>query len=416
MKIIPEDSPQRKNRTICLPFEEEEYQNIIKDAKKFRAYLNRMIEAFPELFPPEIVNGYRMKDSYYSKKLDIEIRRIKIGDTSYTTRPSFAMPYMSGLVKDIEKAMFLRKFAVPFWALAYVFGRNAMYWYRIEQSIGRNSIVGTTINAPENIPEHLCGDEKHSWLQGNRVYVATTVGNDCILGVSIAKSAGEKDLKQAYGEFKQEVQILNPDYRPQTVNTDGWEPTQNAWKALFSRITIIFCFLHIFIGIRARAKKKFNPIYQKVASRLWKCFRTNRRQCFSQSVRRLYEWGVNKSVPRVILEKLAKLRNNLSSYAVAYYFPGSHRTSNMLERVMQRLDRFLLSMQYFHGTIEAATLSIRHWSLIFNFAPWNPYTAQKNGYRSPAERLNQARYHDCWLQNLFISASLGGYRTPLNPL
>ena len=30
-------------------------------------------------------------------------------------------------------------------ALAYVFGRNAMYWYRIYLSLGRASIVGTTI-------------------------------------------------------------------------------------------------------------------------------------------------------------------------------------------------------------------------------------------------------------------------------
>jgi hypothetical protein len=287
-----------------------------------------------------------------------------------------------------------------------------MYWYRIEQAIGRNSLVGTTINDPANIPDHLCADEKHSWLKGERVYAATTVGAGCILGASIAQSAGEDDLKKAYCEFKQEAQILKPEYSPKTVNTDGWESTQKAWKALFSHITIIFCFLHIFIGIRDRAKKKFKAIYEVVASRLWNCFRANRRQCFSQSVRRLYDWAVTHSVPAVILGKLAKLRHHLSSYAVAYYFPGSHRTSNMLDRVMQRMDRFLFSMQYFHGTLQAATHSIRGWSLIFNFAPWNPYTIHKNGFQSPAERLNQSRYHDCWLQNLLISASLGGYRSP----
>ena len=38
--------------------------------------------------------------------------------------------------------------------------------------------------------------------------------------------------------------------------------------------------------------------------------------------------------------------------------------------------------------------------------------AGSQGWRCPAERLNQRRYHDCWLQNLLISASLGGYRRP----
>jgi hypothetical protein len=31
------------------------------------------------------------------------------------------------------------------------------------------------------------------------------------------------------------------------------------------------------------------------------------------------------------------------------------------------------------------------------------------GLRSPAERLNGKRYHPEWLQNLLVSASLGGY-------
>ncbi|MCD4811294.1 hypothetical protein K8R14_01655 [bacterium] len=89
-----------------------------------------------------------MKDMKESKKLSIPIRRIKVSGVSYTIRPSFVMPYMTGFVKDVEKAMFLRKFDVPFWALSYVFGKNPMYWYRIETSLGRNSLVGTTIETP----------------------------------------------------------------------------------------------------------------------------------------------------------------------------------------------------------------------------------------------------------------------------
>ncbi|MCI5136397.1 MAG: hypothetical protein D3920_15320 [Candidatus Electrothrix sp. AW2] len=57
-------------------------------------------------------------------------------------------------------------------------------------------------------------------------------------------------------------------------------------------------------------------------------------------------------------------------------------------------------------------------ALIHNFAPCNPYTVRKHeGRKSPAERLNRFRYHDNWLQNLLISASLRGYRyAPPNPL
>jgi hypothetical protein len=92
------------------------------------------------------------------------------------------MPYMTGFTRDVEKALFLRKSAVPFWALAYCFGRHSMYWYRMEASLGRNNLVGTTIKTEENLPVNLAADEKHTWLLGEKVYIAVTAGNGCLLG------------------------------------------------------------------------------------------------------------------------------------------------------------------------------------------------------------------------------------------
>jgi len=385
----------------------------VHDPAKFRASVNARIEQFPELFPAEITAGYRMKDIKESKKLSNPIRRIEVSGISYTIRPSFVMPYMTGFVKDVEKGLFLRKHDVPFWGVSYVLGRNAMYWYRIEKSLGRNSLVGTTIRNPEDLPEHLIADEKHTRILGDKVYVATTVSNGCILGTSVATDAGEVSLATAYGVFRDEAQCVKPDYAPKTVNTDGWIATQNAWKTIFPYVVLIACFLHVYIKIRDRSKKKFKDIYEQVVSKLWNCYHAENKASFSQRVRRLYEWGKKTSIPSFMMGKIEKLRNNIASFSIAYDFPGSHRTSNMLDRLMQRMDRHLFSTQYFHGSLSSAELSIRGWALILNFAPSNPTTIKKhNGSQSPAERLNQFRYHDNWLQNLLISASLGGYRSP----
>ena len=83
-----------------------------------------------------------------------------------------------------------------------------------------------------------------------------------------------------------------------------------------------------------------------------------------------------------------------------------------------RKDLFHITTQYFHGSFQAAELSIRGWALIQNFAPWNPRTVKiHDGFQSPAECFNKFRYHNNWLQNLLISASLGGARSPpQNPL
>ena len=123
-----------------------------------------------------------MKDIYHPKKLPFATRRIEIAGIAYRIRPSFLMPYLTGITDEVETALFMRKFNVPFWGLSYVFGKNPMYWYRIEQSRGRNSIVGTTIRNPADIPEHLGADEKHTWILGDKFYVTTTVDNECILG------------------------------------------------------------------------------------------------------------------------------------------------------------------------------------------------------------------------------------------
>ena len=121
-----------------------------------------------------------MKEIRVSKKLKLKIRRIVIAGVSYTIRPSFAMPYMTGFVKDVEKPLFLRKFAVPFWALSHCFGKNPMYWYRLEATIGGYSLVGTTIKSPEKLPQHLSADEKHTRLLGEKTYIAPTVGKNFI--------------------------------------------------------------------------------------------------------------------------------------------------------------------------------------------------------------------------------------------
>ena len=383
----------------------------IENPELFRAEFDRLIRRCPELFPRQIENGYWLKDKRIHKKLNIPIRRILIGSDPFTVRPSFVMPYHVAFTDDVEKALFLRNFDVPFWALARVFGKDHMFWYRIEQSLGKFSIVGTTIKDCDLLPEHIAADEKHTRVKGKKTYAPTTVGSQCILGVSVCEDAGEETLTAEYGQFKAEARNLNPQYSPKSVNTDGWKATVNAWKSLFANVFVICCFLHVFIKIRDRSSKKFREVFNIVADKIRNCYHAETKASFSQRVRRLFDWAKNEKVPDVVLNPIKKLKDNLCRYSKAYDFPGCHRTSNMIDRLMQRMDRHLFSTFYFHGSLASAKLSIRGWALIHNFAPCNPWTVEKhNGWRSPAERVNKFRYRECWLQNLLTSASLGGFR------
>src|SRR4051812_22411049 len=113
---------------------------------------------------------------------------------------------------------FLRKFAAPFRALTEVFGRSPMYWYRLERSLGRSSLVGTTVRAAEGLPRHLVADEKPTTLidgKARKVYLAATAGGGCCLGMAPAETAGNDDLTEAYGVFRDEARCLDPEYRPE---------------------------------------------------------------------------------------------------------------------------------------------------------------------------------------------------------
>ena len=398
---------QRENRIICLPFDQKTYLETVNDAEKFRTKIEEFLNLFPELFPHRILNGYLLLETRLSKKLSIPIRRIKIGRTSYTIRPSFVMPYMTGLTDLVERALLMRKYSVPFHALSRSFGGSSQKWFRMEQNMGQNSLVGTTVRSKKDLPQHAVGDEKHTKRQGQKVYLATTVAKNCFFGVSPAENASEPELTKAYGVFKQESTAIEPDYAPETVMTDGFLATQNAWKTLFPSIILILCFLHVFLKLR-KNKSKFKKVFEQLSQKLWHCYEASDKRTFSQRLRRLLEWCDSyeeEQLPSIVTEKLEKLRLNAANATVAYDYPPAPRTTNMVDRLMKRMDRHLFNTQYFHGSPETAELSIRGWALIENFAPSNPHTLKKHdGWQSPAERLNQSCYHESWLQNLLISA------------
>ena len=394
-------------------FDEQEYQEIVENPERFRQYLDEMRSEHPEIFPLEIDCGYRLYGIIKSSKLGIKIRRIQLLATKqiYQVRPSFAMPYMIGKTEQLEKPLYLRRFGVPFEALAYVFGKDPMYWYRATAALGRFSIVGTTVKDPDQMPEHLVADEKHTWLKKKRVYLPTTAAKDCILGVDVVKSCENQALKRGYQTFRDEALNLNPNYQPTTVNIDGWEATHLAWQSLFPSISFIACFLHLVLGIQ-RCCRRNQPFFSEITTRLWAVYKASTKRQFAQRLRRLFEWGEKLVDFDSVKEKLRSMKGKGPQLKTAYDFRDAYRTSNQIDRLMNYQDRILDDMQYFHGTIEAARLQMRAHALLWNF---HPYGRRKldggSDFRSPFEALNGFSFNINWLHNLMLAGSLNGYRS-----
>ena len=350
--------------------------------------------------------GYELKDDRMSAEAaDPNPAHPPERRLGFSIRPSFLMPYMTARTADVEGPLFLRKFGVPFWALARVFGGDPMSWYRMECGLGRFSVVGTTVRTA-TLPEHLLADEHHQGLDGREGLHRHDRRQRVLPGAEPAEAAGSDKLKVAYQVFKDEACDVSPEYAPKTVSTDGWKGTQAAWKMLSTKVVILLCFLHGWLR-SATGPNTLKRCLPKSPGGFRIPIMRPTAGVFAQRLRSLRQWAAGH-LTGIVLEKVLDLCDKRDRWSIAYRHPGGHRTSNMLDRLMRGMNRYFDQGQHLHGSLEACRLHCRAWALLCNFTPWHPAVAGENqGWRCPAERLNQHRYHDCWLQNLLISASLG---------
>jgi len=228
------------------------------------------------------------------------------------------------------------------------------------------------------------------------------VSEDCVLGASIALQADTPALTEAYGHFKAEARRLKSEYQPQTVNTDGWSATPNAWQALFPLIVIIQCFLHAFLSVRTRCKKLAD--FPQLSPGIWDIYRAPTPETWYRQVADLYVWAM-QHLEGTAWHAIQKLCAKTGEFLLAFEYPEAYRTSNMIDRQMAPLDRCLHSARYFHGHCMSAEFQIRGWALIHNFMPFCPRSTIGKRFRSRAHKLNGFVYHDNWLHNLLISTS-----------
>jgi len=407
-KSDPPPQVPRGAKQIVIPMTREQYDDLWNDAAQVRALLDGWLAEFPEIFPRNMTAGYALHGhGRESRKLPgVRLRKVKLADGAvYWLRPSFALSYMAGTVEDLAYPLLLAAHGVPAWLLTQGFGHSDMFWQRVIERLGRSSLVGATIRDPARLPEHLAADEHHGDWAGEKGFLAVTVAEGCVLGLALTKSADDQHLQEAYAEFAREARDVKPDYAPQTVNTDGWAATQNAFRALFPAISVVLCYLHGFLKIRDRCRKNHD-----LHRRVWEVFRAPTAAAFRQQMRDFQEWWEQQPFPAAVREMLTKLANKTEQYAVAYEHPGCRRTSNAVDRPMNRLTRLLYAGRGLHGHQASSERRLRGWALLLNFRPYAPRSNHRRDHDSPAHRLNGKRYHEHWLHNLCVSTSLLGFR------
>lgn len=405
----------RGKRIIRLPITETEYSDLISERKTFIKKLSIYSDLYPELFPKNWNSSdYGFHQYRVSKKLGFKhgiIRHKKDRSLLYDIQRAEVMPYMSGLAKDVSFGLLLILFGVPFWLVAHGLGRDAMYWYRLFTHLGRFDLLGTTLKDLTKMPQDLVVDEKISHWLGQEVYACMTVGGDCILGMGLSQQENESELSKVYGKFKTAVQGLIPNYEPISINTDGWAATKKALKGLFTQTVMVLCFLHSVIKIRQVAQKE--PQKQALFDRVWAIYRAPDAGSFDAAVLDLEHWAKENVVKDSVKEQVAKIGKRKEEFKTFFEVPTAKRTTNMVDRLMKPIDRFLFMKQYFHGDFKSAELMLNALALCINFAPFAPRTKynHKDGFfLSRSHALNNKIFDQNWLKNLLAAASCNGLR------
>lgn len=148
-------SPTKGYRTIRLPLAESEYDRFLTNRAYAKARLEEFYEDVPELFPDAFPWGYAFfgfTEPASQQQLCCRRSRLEHGCRVFPVAPAFVMPYMSGRTHDVDAALCLMRFQVPWGAIAEVFGRDPMSWYRLAQGLGRCSVVGTTVKRADRLP------------------------------------------------------------------------------------------------------------------------------------------------------------------------------------------------------------------------------------------------------------------------
>src|SRR6266446_4171568 len=151
---------------------------------------------------------------------------------------------------------------------------------------------------------------------------------------------------------------------------------------------IILCFLHAVLKIAERCGRD-RAMRRLVLGRVWAVYDACTRAQFSQRLRRLRAWATVSLPEGALRQMVLKLCGKGPQFARASRFPGAHRTSNALDRLMNYQDRRLSAMRSLHGTPDAARLAMRAMALPWNFHPYGARTRRDDPTRrSPFHDLN----------------------------
>ena len=121
--------------------------------------------------------------------------------------------------------------------------------------------------------------------------------------------------------------------------------------------------------------------------RIWEVYYAKTKADFQQRMDSFKEWFSDQKSKACVVEMTSKLWKRADQYAIAYEHPNCYRTSNQVDRPMNRIKRVLYSGRGLHGHRQSSELHLRGVSLLTRIIHTERFSDSELGFEHLENRL-----------------------------
>jgi hypothetical protein len=284
--------------------------------------------------------------------------------------------------------------------------------YRLLCALGRGGLVTALVRCGLSLPPYFLADEKHSHCLTEKVYLPTIVAGRVIWHLGYTEDKSADAFAGAYGQFQQAALVIDPEYLPQGILTDGFESTRKSLRHLFPLTVLGNCLRHATNRIGSKLKSVNKSLRDDLSEQFRDLFeaRTEEKEhkvrSLGQKLRRFAE-KVTQLAGQENGERLRQwFARKKEGWYVLFRDTAIPAISTPLDQAHNVLDRKLFMMKGFHhpqGNQQAFLIGL---AMLYNFIPYQ--RRAKNAGLCGVEVEGGQLPSKNWLLNLQILTS-GGF-------
>ena len=273
----------------------------------------------------------------------------------FTILPHFVLRYSRVKPEAAQKALLAIHGGLSLELSAAVIENiSPMAIYRLVCAFGRAGLVSVLTRCQLPLPKYLLADEKHSHCLTAKVYLPTIVAGRVIWHLGYTEDKTADAFETSYGQFQQATALIEPEYQPEAILTDGFESTRKSLRTLFPGASLGNCLCHATNRIGSKLKSVTKSVRNELRDQFARLFddrtaeKEHKVRSLGQKLRRFAE-NVSKVTGQSNGERLRDwFARKKEGWYVTFRDPDMPATSTLLDQAHNALDRKLFMMKGFH--------------------------------------------------------------------